>query len=104
MRLAATAATPRAERRIHNATTMTITNPSAPITGPAPVACENAMPLLNARLKRSDPTRSIVRPPDNRLSAQCLVSWSAITIAAITSHGRRTTAAVIDCRVRRRAQ
>jgi hypothetical protein len=53
---------------------MTMTNPNAPMTGPAPVACENAMPLLNARLKRNDPTRSMVRSPDRRFSAQCLVS------------------------------
>ena len=55
----------------------TTTMASTEIHGPRPLPLPmlNAVPVLNARLKRREPTTSI-GPSTSRSSAQALVSWS----------------------------
>ena len=55
-----------------------------PMNGPTPRPWLKAMPLLNVRLKRSEPTTSTTWPSPSRLTAHRLDSWSArTTMAAI---------------------
>ena len=60
-----------------------------PMIGPKPVACENAMPLLKARLNRSVQMTSI-GPSSSALSAHCLVSWSIRTTTAAMARDPRS--------------
>ena len=56
-----------------------------PMSGPFPEPLENAMPVLNARLKRSDSTTSTTSSELKRRSAQALESWSINSTVIVAS-------------------
>ena len=57
-----------------------------PMIGPRPVPWENAMPVLNARLNRSDPMTSMLRSA-SVFNAHSLVNWSITTTTAAIDKG-----------------
>src|SRR5262245_59936811 len=76
-------------RPIDTSNPTTTSRATTPMIGPSPVPLEKAMPVLWARLSRSDPTRWSSWST-RWLTAQCFVSWStSTTTAAITSAPRR---------------
>ena len=72
-----------------------------PMTGPTPVPRENAIPVLNARLNRSDPITSML-PSCRALTAQCFVSWSTRTTTAAISSAPRSRRSVVHGAAHRR--
>ena len=59
-------------RPIETSRPTTTSRATTPITGPEPVALENAMPVLKARLNRSVQNRSIVVPSTSALTRPVL--------------------------------
>ncbi len=70
--------------RATRASTATMPSATMPMIAPAPDPFENAMPVLNASLKRKDPIRSTTSPVDKRSSAQRFDSWSSAMTAIAT--------------------
>ena len=68
--------------------TMT-TRATTPMNGPTPRPWLKAMPLLNVRLKRSEPTTSTTWPSLSELTAHRLESWSARTTRAADRDAHR---------------
>ena len=55
------------------------TSATRPMSGPLPAPFENAIPVLNARLNRSENSTSTISPELKRRNAQTLESWSSNT-------------------------
>lgn len=74
-----------AARRALRNSAMTTTMHNTAMAGPYPRARENDMPLLKVRIRRTEATNSIERPPDSRWPAHDLVSWSTVTMMMATA-------------------
>ena len=75
----------RNDDRSHTTATVAMT----PMSGPSPVAFENAIPLLKPSAKRRVHTTSTVCPSDRVLTAQCFVTWSSTTMAVASGNSDR---------------